>query len=517
MYLTFYILADALNTYTYKLILKDTKESVPLYGVRFLLSSDNYNNDMLYFATAKMLENRIFDDISSPQNLMLVVPSMEKISDYKFKNIMFLCTDDAPLLIFSKIQEIFSNYERWHLRLSESIINSNDIDTLLDISAEMLNNPIALFDSGSTLVHWSGEFKTDTDHSIWRDVLDKGNTIDFYDYEEWKDLSVKMGRVNHPFIYHVRNETADAMLACPLTVDGKFVGGLGSTSINSPITIGQENIVLFIKSVVETSLRRNKSLRIIDENGVYFIEWMLNNIRVEDKIVFHYLKRRNWKTDDSYQLLNFHYPISNSDNLHSVSLPYISKIEKLLPGSLIYPHEGSVIAMVNTTVSPNVMDNFEQKIEKLYSRLRLQCSVSAQFYNFVDLRYYYIQSKIILSVGQRQDPEKAYYYFLDYYEGILANLINSVTSLKSFVHPEILHIWRMGDDTNNNLIQTLYTYLLNGRSISKTAAALFMHRNSLIYRLNKIFDILKLDMESIDSKTLSYLLISCIIVKYIEH
>ncbi|MCR4991656.1 MAG: helix-turn-helix domain-containing protein, partial [Lachnospiraceae bacterium] len=67
------------------------------------------------------------------------------------------------------------------------------------------------------------------------------------------------------------------------------------------------------------------------------------------------------------------------------------------------------------------------------------------------------------------------------------------------------------DHANGTFLkETLLTYYMNGFNTVKTAEALFTHRNSLLYRLKKIEELL--DMEMTDY--VEYLdLINCILVK----
>lgn len=60
------------------------------------------------------------------------------------------------------------------------------------------------------------------------------------------------------------------------------------------------------------------------------------------------------------------------------------------------------------------------------------------------------------------------------------------------------------------LIETILEYYMNGFSVGKTAEALFIHRNSLQYRLNKIEELLGMEM----TDYVEYLdLVNCILVK----
>lgn len=67
------------------------------------------------------------------------------------------------------------------------------------------------------------------------------------------------------------------------------------------------------------------------------------------------------------------------------------------------------------------------------------------------------------------------------------------------------------DHANGTFLQdTLLAYYMNGFSVGKTAEALFIHRNSLQYRLNKIEELLGMELNDY----MEYLnLINCILVK----
>ena len=67
------------------------------------------------------------------------------------------------------------------------------------------------------------------------------------------------------------------------------------------------------------------------------------------------------------------------------------------------------------------------------------------------------------------------------------------------------------DHANGTFLQdTLLAYYLNGFSVGKTAEALFIHRNSLQYRINKIEELLGMELDDY----MEYLnLINCILIK----
>ena len=73
----------------------------------------------------------------------------------------------------------------------------------------------------------------------------------------------------------------------------------------------------------------------------------------------------------------------------------------------------------------------------------------------------------------------------------------------SALHPDIRRIWKAeGDIHAREKLDTLASYLKNERSLVKTSQDLFVHRNTLIYRLKKIVSEMEYDIE--DSYTRIY-------------
>lgn len=83
--------------------------------------------------------------------------------------------------------------------------------------------------------------------------------------------------------------------------------------------------------------------------------------------------------------------------------------------------------------------------------------------------------------------------------------------LAGLLPPSCLSLWQSHMEQDLTLIHNLKCYLINGRNIAETARTLHLHRNTLIYRLRKIEDLLHISLDYLDENMLLYLLISCFI------
>ena len=78
--------------------------------------------------------------------------------------------------------------------------------------------------------------------------------------------------------------------------------------------------------------------------------------------------------------------------------------------------------------------------------------------------------------------------------------------------PAIITLYRYDTEHNSNLCDVLFHYLSRGRSVSETAKALYMHRNTVQNKIAKISQLTSLDLA--DGNVGQRLLYSCQIIRY---
>lgn len=81
-------------------------------------------------------------------------------------------------------------------------------------------------------------------------------------------------------------------------------------------------------------------------------------------------------------------------------------------------------------------------------------------------------------------------------------------------HPGLIALLRYDSRHNTNLSDVLYCYLRNDRNLSKTAKDMYMHRNTVLNKINKISEII---MDDLDDYAVRFrLTFSFMIVQYYE-
>ena len=75
--------------------------------------------------------------------------------------------------------------------------------------------------------------------------------------------------------------------------------------------------------------------------------------------------------------------------------------------------------------------------------------------------------------------------------------MSSLEEAAAACEPDIKRMWIPEEPKGGEKIETLRVYLNNERSLIHTANELFLHRNTLVYRMKKITDTLRSDLNEV--------------------
>lgn len=153
-------------------------------------------------------------------------------------------------------------------------------------------------------------------------------------------------------------------------------------------------------------------------------------------------------------------------------------------------------------------------LAELLKKYGFRAGVSTVCRDVMDLQEYFYQGLQAARLGAMFCPEKTlipYYEVAPYH---MLEYVSSFTSLLHFCDPGILRLQSMDKKNNSDLMRTLQVYLENGRNKAQTAQALFLHLNTVKYRINQISEVVNLSSSSVEDSTRLYL--SIMILRYIQ-
>lgn len=239
---------------------------------------------------------------------------------------------------------------------------------------------------------------------------------------------------------------------------------------------------------------------------------LLNN--TTDNI--HIIKQRasyvNIPFESTFQLLL----ISFSDYTNIPERQVISKFSDLLfPAKVIpYQHQIVILTSYNDEILPSSKnDKNILKIQPLVNEYDAFCGISNSFSFLYEIPVAYKQAKIVVPLGKKIENNHGIfcsgrnmdriYKFEDYYiHIILDTCLKENTDLlsKSFSVDTLKALQEHDSVHNTEYFKILYHFLTNERRASDASKGLNMHRNTVVYHIEKISELFHLNLDNSDDR-----------------
>lgn len=190
----------------------------------------------------------------------------------------------------------------------------------------------------------------------------------------------------------------------------------------------------------------------------------------------------------------------------------VKNLKRLFPGTHVTYHKKNVIAVIPLEEDGDISGEHLEKLGDFSRKEHVRIGISNAFSQINNFMLHYEQANSALELGMKLSPGENICYYLDYQIFDLFSGMKSPESLGRFCHPALTLLRQYDHKNNTQFYQTLCAYLDCGCSIKMTAEQLYIHRNSLVYRLNRITDVCRVDLD--DTQTCFLLRLSFLIDKY---
>lgn len=133
------------------------------------------------------------------------------------------------------------------------------------------------------------------------------------------------------------------------------------------------------------------------------------------------------------------------------------------------------------------------------NRCRTAIGISTPFSQIEYLKQHVEEAHDAFKIGRSLDPDSRSFKFEEYGIYVMFQNIAKKDSLERYLHSAIKELLAFDQDNDSVFLLTLYTYLRCNCSIKDTAEALYLHRNSVLYRLHRIEDLCHIDLDDTDT------------------
>ena len=221
----------------------------------------------------------------------------------------------------------------------------------------------------------------------------------------------------------------------------------------------------------------------------------------------------------------FHLMLVSFDQTGSRSpIPWnyvISQLQYIFPYSNITTYNGDILLIIQKRQRKSRVKFNEKYLMNLLEQYNgFSCMGNASEF-IMSLPPMYHQVHGALRIGSHLDPKRRIYYYEDFamYQIVELAADSEIKHLSSrnlahLCNNEMIALIMYDQKYNTNMADILLTFLRYERNTTKAAEVLFMHRNTLLYKIKKIEEIIDRDLEDPDFR--ARMLFSGYVVNYMR-
>lgn len=489
---------------SYTTILKSKKLSVCLtHYAHFNPSISHYDSHVLYVTDSMSALSQLPDDGLLH---LLLCTDKQFDPDQTPDNISLLIVYPCALSTAEDLISSFYTLSCGRALMADSLLDilfsENGIQAMVDKVYPVFQNPIVVFDAGFHLI--AANFNEIKNLPIAQKILENMgfSEAEFHLANQNSYIHKRAMKSSAPTRIHHKEIGYDQYI-CPINSE-KAYGHIVLTASNHPFRDYDAEFLTTLQKAIDQQIKKEEFVR---NNRGFQYEYLLKDI-LDGKVAITKAQASllNY-TSSEFGCTLYCMVVETAKSSNAFSTLHVrSDIESCFPESKTLLYNGEIVAILKMTSTSQMMKSDLQSLQEICEEHGLFAGLSNEFHSISDLPAFYTQALRAIEMGSCHANEPSLFVYRNYYQDHLFHLFTQKESARIFCHPQMLYLLNYDKNHDSELAKTLYMFLVNERNHSAAAKELFVHRNTFIYRMKKINDMLDIDYENYTER--QYLILS---------
>lgn len=385
------------------------------------------------------------------------------------------------------------------LKLNAALFSNRGLQNLIRCAYEILGNPLLVWDNSENCIAKEiGGTEIDPDSNFARmmntespDPALDAKAVGYVKKIRYPDSCLMNGQIRR---FH--NEYFDLeQMTAGVRIYGILSARVNMFSYNRPFTELDEamfrELIPFIGQELQKDSQFKKNR---NENKAYFLNALLSVSDITQGAIQRMLMFRDIAdVKDKFYVIVIE-PSEHVAQVDQLVLQTVAQqLKPVLSGSFHLIRDTELVILLNLPNSRSMKGFIDDTLRQQALVNKLMIGVSNQFRDLTLTKKHYRQAKeaIDLNIAYRSWPVA---YFSLIAPVRVLHIVREHDDLLSYCMPELLDLLRIDQQANLDYMPTLYYYLESFGSSSAAAAKLHVHKNTLLYRLGKIKEIIGRDL-----------------------
>ena len=472
-----------------------------LESIRFFRKGEALRESYVYLLPAQDIER----DFRACERIHFI--AMGEISPDNFSftsSILSIPAGEDPCAVYNTVQQIFEKYAAWDSALQWAIQAEKPLDRMLTVSQNIFENPLFIHDTDFYILscpRWlEGMLRWEKEGRTGREMVPMDLINEFKVDEEY--LSSLKSRQVSMFSATIRGYR---ILFANLWSHDRYSGRVCVDELERSMRKSDYLHLEYLAGMIMLCMERQKLLWLSVGSDIdqFFID-TLEGQESGDQLPRDYLRYLDWAREDRYLVLKI---ASDREDYRAMTpAGLFGYIEAQIPEARAFLYHQDIAVIVNLTASKSTAAEVLSSLAYILREGLFKMGVSTELDNFAYIRDGYTQASVALEYGKNSGSMLWYFHFEDYALHFLLDCARRQIRPALLGSEKLRKLKQYDQENHTDFAHTLEVYLKLERNVVQTAKALFIHRSTLFYRLDRIQQLADVDYEN--ERERLYLLLS---------
>lgn len=428
-----------------------------------------------------------------PSNTAIICLGVSDIINPQF-DLITLLDDIDTRVIFNDVMDIFNFFNKWDSDINELSYDYSGIRDVLDYSHTIMDGALVVTDVYFNIVAYTKDFLHNKEYFESSDYHRAPPHIikELLEDPEYSKLESESKAFVYPsypcdntslcFNFFKNNVFCARLMLIRDVHEYNYLHYFLLEHIGKKLSRIFSKVSTFS---LPTPIYNN--LRLVIKN-------MLVDKNFDLSVIQQPLQKVGWENDQEYLII---YIKSYFQKKELITSPYLcSQLELMWPYSCAIEFESGIALIINVSLCPEAKNNDSFKSLALFLREGLfKAGISKKFNNISNVYSGYQQAIAALDIGNIKDEMLWYYKFENYVLDYIIGNSSSKIDVSSLCHNGLLNLIKYDEEKNSDLYHTLKVFMVEKYNATRTAQKMFIHRTTLIDRINKIQKIGEINLD----------------------
>lgn len=491
MQLTSLLLYENLKEQFYIADYRLLSKNQPLARPFFFEEGRSFQTNHIYL-TDLILNLEVFQQI--PEDVVLIICQKDQTSMLpkgRFSCLLLSC-ETSVIHVFNSIQSIFDYYEEWERQLIAICQQEGTLNELLEISKNVFKNPLRITGMDFSLTAQAGLSEIPGEYDIFQDSVLRVEYINAFTQNTTCQISPDS---NEPVMFP-SYITGHRSLNINLFLENHAEYRLAIVESQSFISESDWYLLTILAHHAEYIIHRMHSESSSRSTTLQSIFQSILSDRTADYLMSsQLLSAVGWLPEHKYLCSLIQLPVGHS----SMNLKTICRyVESAFPASCSINFQDYVVSFYNLDLLHMECEDIFQTLVYFIRDGMLSAGYSRAMAGHMNLRRQYLQAQTALKLGSAIQPQLWIHHFNQIVLPYIMKQSTRTFPGHMLCYEKLLELQELDKTQNTEYMKTLRVYLDHNLNTVQSAKALFIHRSTFLYRLERIKMLLETDLDDPD-------------------